>query len=244
MQRQLLAAHLDSSHDAATRVPGTVARTLAWLAEPMAQGSAILDLGCGPGLYARPLADQGFAVTGVDFNAASVEHARARAAGAVRYVLADYTRDMPDGPFDLVMMIFLDFGTHPPAVQRDLLQGIRARLRPGGRFVFDFLDAHAAEAHHDDRTWEASTTGGFWSPDPYLLLTETVADRDQLAQRTHYTLVTEAGIRRFDVWEHCFTDDAVRGMLAAAGFSGVDLHRGLLPPTDFHPDPVFAVATA
>ena len=244
VQRQLLAAHLDPSHDAATRVPGTVAGTLAWLVSGLEPGAAILDLGCGPGLYVQPLADRGFAVTGVDFNAAALDYARARAAGTVRYVLADYTQHMPDGPFDLIVLIYLDFGTHRPTVQRDLLTSIRARLRPGGRFVFDFLDAQAAGEHHEDRTWQASTAGGFWSPDPYLLLTQTVVDRDQLALCTQYTVVTEAGIRHFDVWEHCFTDDTVRGMLTEAGFCDVDLHRGVLPPTDAHRDPLFAVATA
>lgn len=221
-----------------------MAGTLTWLVGQVEPGAAILDLGCGPGLYAQPLADRGFAVTGVDFNAASVDYARARAAGTVRYVLADYTRDMPEGPFDLVILIYLDFGTHPPSVQRDLLAAIGTRMRPGGRLVFDFLDAQSAAMHHADRTWEVSTTGGFWAPDPYLLFTRTVVDRDQLAQCTQYTLITEAGIRRFDVWEQCFTDDAVRGMLAEAGFCEVALHRGVLPPTDSHPDPVFAVATA
>jgi hypothetical protein len=72
VQQQLLLAHLDDSLDAATRVPATVEATVEWLVDGLPPGDAVLDLGCGPGLYAQRLADRGFEVTGVDLNAASI----------------------------------------------------------------------------------------------------------------------------------------------------------------------------
>jgi SAM-dependent methyltransferase len=245
VQQQLLLAHLDESHDLATRRPATVEATIDWLVDGLPQGAAVLDLGCGPGLYAQRLADRGFDVTGVDVNAASLRHARDRAVGSVRYVMGDYSVDMPPGPFDLVVMIYLDFGTHLPAVQRRLLEMIRSRLRPGGRFIFDHLDAGAARRHVPGRDWGASTTGGFWASGAHLLLTQRFVDEEALAQRIHYTLLTDAGTRSFDVWEHCFTEASIREMVTAAGFRDPALHRGVAGDMGADQEHVvFTVATA
>lgn len=245
LQHQMLLAHLDESLDAATRVPATVEATVDWLVDGLPPGAAVLDLGCGPGLYAQRLAERGFEVTGVDLNPASIEYARGRAAGAVQYILGDYTGEMPEGPFDLIVIIYLDFGTHLPHVQLRLLNMIRSRLRPGGRFIFDYLDADAASHHSEARDWAASATGGFWAPGPHLLLTRRLAYEAARAQRTNYTLLTESGTRFFDVWEHCFTDDSIREMVKGAGFSHLALDGDVLGDTeDDDNHVVFAVATA
>lgn len=245
VQRQLLAAHLDDSTTAATRSPQAVRRTLELVTAGLAPGASVLDLGCGPGRYSQQLADVGFDVTGVDFNGASIGHARQHARGRVRYVEADYTRDLPPGPFDLALLIYLDFGTHLPQVQRALLREVRSRLRPGGRLVLDYLAAAAADRHRPGRDWEASAAGGFWAPGPHLMLSETVVEPAELAQRIRYTLLTEGIVRRFDVWEHCFAGDTMRAMLAEAGFAHVALHADVLAGTDPQAaDVVFAVVTA
>jgi SAM-dependent methyltransferase len=244
VQRQLLAVHLDDSTTAATRSPQAVRRTIDLLTAGLAPGASVLDLGCGPGRYAQQLADDGFDVTGVDFNGASIEYARQHSRGRLQYVEADYTRDLPAGPFDLALLIYLDFGTHLPKVQRALLGEIRRRLRPGGRLVLDYLQAAVADRHRPARGWEASATGGFWAPGPHLVLSETTVEPQALAQRIRYTLLTEGEVRRFDVWEHCFADETIRSMLVEARFADVSLHRGVLAGLDPQADDIaFAVAT-
>ena len=244
IQRQLLAVHLDDSTTAATRSPQAVRRTIELLTAGLAPGASVLDLGCGPGRYAQQLADDGFDVTGVDFNSASIEYARQHARGRLRYLEADYTKDLPAGPFDRAILIYLDFGTHLPDVQRALLRDVCTRLRPGGRLVLDYLDAKVTDRHRACRSWEASAIGGFWAPGPHLVLSETTLKPPVLAQRISYTLLTEEEVRRFDVWEHCFTEDTIHSMLAEAGFADVSLHRRVLAGHDPQADDVtFAVAT-
>ena len=244
IQRQLLAVHLDDSTAAATRSPKAVRRTIELMTAGLAPGASVLDLGCGPGRYAQQLADDGFDVTGVDFNSASIEYARQHVRGRLRYLEADYTQDLPAGPFDLAILIYLDFGTHLPDVQRALLRDVCRRLRPGGRLVLDYLDAKVIDRHRPCRSWEASATGGFWAPGPHLVLSETTVEPQVLAQRIRYTLLTEGEVRRFDVWEHCFAEDTLHSMLTDAGFADISLHRGVLTGHDPQADAVtFAVAT-
>jgi SAM-dependent methyltransferase len=70
ISRQLLAAHLDPRTDAASRRPDTIDRSVAWLANQLELRpfNRVLDLGCGPGLYAERLAGLGLSVTGVDIS--------------------------------------------------------------------------------------------------------------------------------------------------------------------------------
>ena len=58
ISQQLLAAHLDPRSDAASRCPDTIDRSVAWLTSQLDLRSCgrVLDLGCGPGLYAERLA--------------------------------------------------------------------------------------------------------------------------------------------------------------------------------------------
>ena len=61
----------------------------------------VADVGCGTGISSRPLAERGYAVTGVDPNEAMLAHARA--AGGADYRLGSATdTGLPGGSFDLV----------------------------------------------------------------------------------------------------------------------------------------------
>src|SRR5579864_4035014 len=93
--RRLLREHLDQSHDGASRRRSVIAaqvRRLRRLLPP--PPGRILDAGCGPGLYAVPLAAAGHDVTGIDVSAAALRHARglardAHPLGRARFVRGD-----------------------------------------------------------------------------------------------------------------------------------------------------------
>lgn len=64
ISKGMLKAHLDPATDAASWKPDTIARSADWIGRLVQAGAALLDLGCGPGLYARLFARQGLQVTG------------------------------------------------------------------------------------------------------------------------------------------------------------------------------------
>src|SRR5688572_10904091 len=74
---QMLEVHLNPEVEAASRKPETIDRSVKWLIETLGlnPGESILDLGCGPGLYASRFAQLGLQVTGVDYSHRSIEHA-------------------------------------------------------------------------------------------------------------------------------------------------------------------------
>jgi SAM-dependent methyltransferase len=111
----------------------------------------LLDLGCGTGNHALPLAQRGHSVVGVDRSPAMLAQARAKASAARTYSL-----DFRDGDvrqldlgqrFDAVLMMFTVLGYQ---IEDDdvkaALGAVRRHLGPGGLFVFDVWNGLAVLA--------------------------------------------------------------------------------------------------
>ena len=118
---------------------GQVARTIARGAEAfahrlsLAPGSQVLDVACGTGNVAIPLARAGFEVTGVDIAPNLIAQARERAAAEhlkVHFDEGDAEQlPYPDRSFDAVVTMFgAMFAPRPEVVVQELARV----LRPGG----------------------------------------------------------------------------------------------------------------
>ncbi len=61
---QMLKAHLNPDNDLASRRPQTIQKSVDWLTASLdlQTGDSVIDLGCGPGLYASRLAEHGLRV--------------------------------------------------------------------------------------------------------------------------------------------------------------------------------------
>lgn len=102
-------------------------------------GSEVLDLACGTGRHALPLALRGARVTGVDASTGMLERAReADVNGAVRWIHQDLTDGLPfdDSRFDhAVHALALDHLPDHCAVLRELARVVR----PGGRVAVSVM---------------------------------------------------------------------------------------------------------
>lgn len=105
---------------------------------------SLLDMGCGTGGHAFPLARAGFEVTGVDLSPAMIERANVRAAGwgsdgpPPRFRVGDLRDYRHPQPVDAVVSLFhvMSYQTR----NEDLvaaLESASANLREGGVLVFD-----------------------------------------------------------------------------------------------------------
>jgi SAM-dependent methyltransferase len=97
----------------------------------------VLDLGCGTGGHAVPLASRGYDVVGVDRSPHMLDRARARTASARFEVGEIGSLDLADR-FDAVLMMFAVLGYQTAnADARAALASVRRHLRPGGLFMCD-----------------------------------------------------------------------------------------------------------
>jgi 2-polyprenyl-3-methyl-5-hydroxy-6-metoxy-1,4-benzoquinol methylase len=69
----MLDAHLDERYDAASRTVQKRTVIINWINNNIKPRSKILDLGCGPGLYAHELGKMEHNVLGIDFNKISID---------------------------------------------------------------------------------------------------------------------------------------------------------------------------
>ena len=117
----------------------------------------VLDLCCGQGRLANPLARRGFQAVGVDLDATALDIARRTAPDGVRYLEHDMRRmhELPD-TFDAVVCWWQSFGYFDDATIRDVLQQISRKLRVGGRLLLDIYQRGFWEAHQGERRLERS----------------------------------------------------------------------------------------
>ncbi|KTE39808.1 MULTISPECIES: bifunctional 2-polyprenyl-6-hydroxyphenol methylase/3-demethylubiquinol 3-O-methyltransferase UbiG [unclassified Sphingopyxis] len=97
-------------------------------------GKSALDVGCGAGLLAEPLARMGAAVTGVDAAPENIAAAKAHAVGqglAIDYFAGELA-ELPKGQFDLVTSMEVVEHVSDPAA---FIAELAARLAPGGLMI-------------------------------------------------------------------------------------------------------------
>lgn len=238
MAPQLLEAHLDADNPMASRPPRFVDASTKWIASiaPADRYPRVCDLGCGPGLYAERLAKMGYRVTGIDVSTTAIEHARASAAREgleIDYVVSDYTSLQSGYSADLALMAYCDYGALSSGSRRALMGNVKKLLRPGGIFVLDvFSDRHYAAAR-EIRSWDAASSGGLWSPEPYVCLHERKKHGGRVLL-DRYIVQTSRTVKAYNVWTTCYVPESLRFEAVDAGFSVLSI-AGSIAGDDFDP---------
>lgn len=220
--RQMLDYHLHPDIDAASRRTETIDATVGWFDRQFGlSGKRVLDLGCGPGLYATRMAALGADVTGLDFSPTSIAHAKAHTppGTSLRYMQADYLNPPLPGPADLVTLIYCDFCALSPGRRRTLLDNIAATLAPGGHFVFDVFSPGQLHAMAEGTEFGHRYMGGFWSTADYFAFKQTALYPAQQVSLERYLIVEET--RSFEIfnWMQYYTPESIATELAEAGFA-------------------------
>jgi len=188
--------------------------------DPLVGGDRLVDLGCGPGLYAQRFAARGVSVTGIDLSAGSIAHA-VEAAGAaeleIDYRVGDYAVDTLGGPYDAAALIYLDFGVLPDAPRDRLLDAVRSALRPGGAFV---VDVHAPPRWRlpEAGLHVGQADGGFWRPGPHVVVETTYRFGDDL-DVVQYAVIEADTVTTYRVWDRAYSAIALRALLRRHGLA-------------------------
>jgi SAM-dependent methyltransferase len=235
---RMLAEHLSQDHDAASRRFDIVDEQVKWVHDVMLSGKAVkvLDVCCGPGLYASRLARRGHEVVGIDYSPASIEYAEAegRKEGlAVTYLHRDVRAGDYGDAYGLALLIYGEFNTLRPAEGRAVLDDVYRALAPGGIFL---LEAHPREMIKrigtGAATWRTEKAGLF-SDRPHLRLDENFWDEESATATTRYFIIDAA---TGDVTRHAqtfqgYTDEEYRELLRDAGFGDVAIRADFPGPT-------------
>ena len=109
-------------------------------------GSPVLEIACGTGRVSIPIAQQGFAVTGVDIVPGMVERARHKSSGLPTRWVVDDARTFDLGEqFRLVFITGNAFQAFLTRAEHEaLLDRVRAHLHDEGLFAFETRNPHWA----------------------------------------------------------------------------------------------------
>ncbi len=103
----------------------------------------MMDLACGKGRHSIYLNSKGFDVTGLDLQESNVGHANQFANTKLRFVQHDMREVYAEGAFDYVFNLFTSFGYFDTKAEHlQTIQAVAKSLKPGGRFILDFLNPY------------------------------------------------------------------------------------------------------
>lgn len=231
---RMLREHLDESHGAATRQAAERAVQLDWLWERLALslGGRVIDLTCGPGLYATALARRGARVTGVDFSPASIAYARQLAldegvGDLCTFVEADLRAWEPEpGAFDAAIFLYGQLAVFPRNEAVTLLRKAAAALRPGGRLCVELLNP--ARVDKQDSSWWFTDDTGLWGGRPFLHLGERRWNAaEQASIERYFILHLESGaMDEITLCDQTYEVDEMAAMMRTAGFAKVTSYSG------------------
>lgn len=239
ISKGMLEAHLNPDWDAATRKHSTVREIVKWisLVAPAEKYRDLLDLGCGPGIYAEEFHKAGYRVSGMDFSERSINYARNSAQEKnlpITYYYQSYLTLDFTAQFDLITLIYYDFGVLSTEDRAKLLKNIYSALRPGGLLILEVLTPQHFSDKQEYKSWEYAEKG-FFCAKPHLCLKSFYRYDEQSTILDQYIIVTEQSVRHINNFQHTFTKDEFLQDLSTAEFSTKILY-GNMTGADYSAD--------
>ncbi len=207
--QKMLEYHLNESIDVSSRNIDFINRSAAWIMDHfrLDNNSAVMDFGCGPGLYTLRFARGGIKTTGIDFSRRSVEYAVRAAADEhlqIDYITGNYLEYDSSKKFDLITMIMCDYCALSPAQRKTMLDKFRKLLKPGGSVLLDVYTLEAYSKREEAAVYERKQLSGFWSPHDYYTFMNTFKYDSEKVVLDKYTIIEKTGTRVVYNWLQYF----------------------------------------
>jgi len=223
ISKGMLEAHLNPDRDAASRNHAFLDKSANWIAKlvPSSQYTKLLDLGCGPGLYAERFVKAGFTVTGVDFSERSIKYAKEQTVlndSGIEYHYQNYLAIDYTEQYDVVTLIYCDYAPLSFKDRLTLLEKVYQALKPGGKFILDVFTPKMRRK--ENCSWQYFKNGGFFSAKSHLLLEADYQydDNDETELHQHI-VITSDDVKCYIVQNHFFTKESMLSEIQPIGFS-------------------------
>lgn len=228
ISKGMLEAHLNPDWNAATRKHDFVDKSVKWItsiAQPT-QFQQLLDLGCGPGIYAERFRKEGYTVTGIDFSKRSIEYAKEQTLlnkSNIEYYYQNYLSIDYTEQFDVITLIYCDYAPLSITDRLILLRKVYQALKPNGKFIFDVFTPLIRKA--ESRSWYYSEEGGFWNKKPHICLDSVYQyDDEDTTELRQSIVITEDTVNCYNIWDHFFTKESLISEIQPIGFNSFEFY--------------------
>ncbi len=166
----------------------------------LANGSSILDIGCGTGRHSIELARRGYQVTGIDISSGMLAEAKKSAATAgveVEWVKADASRFISQTTFDAAICLcegafgLLSTEDDPLDHELSILKNINRALGPRAKVIFTVINGLASVRKYSQEDVEKGKFDPTTMTTVYLMELETGGGKKKLSVRERGFVPTE-----------------------------------------------------
>lgn len=222
ISKQMLKAHLNPDHDAASRNRQAIIETVDHLFKKgiLNKGMRVLDLGCGPGLYSELIQAKGASVIGLDGSENSIQYARERSERlglGIEYYHMDFFEMAFENEFDVVLQIYGELNTFSPENRDRLLARIHRALKNEGLFVFDVTTRASRDKARTNPSWYTDASG-FWSGLPHLVLEQSFDYPESSAWVDQYIVMDANGVKVYRNWFNDYDLPTIDTVMQSNGY--------------------------
>ena len=229
ISRHMLAAHLDDTNNKASyksELRTLIVNEIISVSK-LKQNSTVLDLGCGPGLYAKEFTRHGIFYTGIDISNQSLGYAmmhKGEYKDKTHYIHGDYSEYSFADKYDLISMIWCDFGALSPSMRDAMLKNVGNALKPNGIFCFDVY-ASQSPFCNENSFWQIEHDG-FWQKGLYAVLERNKYYKTVDASLHMAIVASDTGTKVYYIWDKRYNKKELRKVLNKASFEIISIKEG------------------
>jgi len=221
--KQMLKYHLNGSVDLSSRNTEFIDRSVEWMVDhfKVSDGTRIIDIGCGPGLYTSRLAQAGAQVTGIDFSDRSINYAKELAVENgldIDYINEDYLEFRSDNRYDLITMIMCDFCVLGPEQRKGLVKKFHNILKDRGSVLLDVYSLKGFDERQEISSYEKNSLNHFWSPGDYYGFLNVFKYEDEKVVLDKHTIIEKGRTRTIYNWLQYFSKETLLKEFKEKGF--------------------------
>lgn len=221
--QSVLKKHLDKNIDSGTRKESTVISTIQWIDKIISQKGKMLDVGCGPGLYADLLQNCGFKYHGIDISKYQVEYAKKKSKYEdTIFEVVDFRKLSLSNCYDCVLMLYGIYSFYKFEERIELLKIIKDALLPGGSVIVETFTKYHYLNRRESRDWTYIEKNGFWSNEPYLEL-NAFYRFDDLELVLVQAAKINSDVKVWNSWIQIFTVEKLQMEFRIAGFTQFEI---------------------
>lgn len=220
----VLNKHLNKNIDSGSRKESTIVDSVQWINEKFPKKGNVLDIGCGPGLYANLLSDCGFFYHGIDISKYQIEYAlnHSRYKDNI-FETMDFRNIQLSRNYDLVLMLYGIYSFYKLEDRIHLLRNVKNSMSPDGKVLVEVFTKNHYSNRSETQDWELVEKDGFWSHKPYLEL-NAFYKYESIDLVLVQAAKVDDSIKIWNSWIQTFSIENIQWEFRMAGFSEFEVY--------------------